>query len=58
MADGRLWAGLVAGAAVIVSFGAPAAAEQPGCPRADALGVSRTVEIDTTGAPGFGMRAL
>ncbi len=56
MADGRLWTGAVAGAAAIASFSAAAVAEQPGCPRADALGVSRTVEIDTTGAPGFGMQ--
>jgi peptidoglycan/xylan/chitin deacetylase (PgdA/CDA1 family) len=35
---------------------APAAAAQPKTPCAnpDALGVSRTVEIDTTGGPGFG----
>ncbi|MGQ0456203.1 MAG: polysaccharide deacetylase family protein [Hyphomicrobium sp.] len=33
-----------------------ALAEMAGCPRPDALGVSRTVEIDTTGGPGFGMQ--
>jgi peptidoglycan-N-acetylglucosamine deacetylase len=34
----------------------PAFAEDTGtCPRAGTLGVSRTVEIDTTGGPGFGM---
>ena len=31
------------------------AAEEATCPRAGTLGVSRTVEIDTTGGPGFGM---
>jgi peptidoglycan/xylan/chitin deacetylase (PgdA/CDA1 family) len=31
------------------------AAEESSCPRAGTLGVSRTVEIDTTGGPGFGM---
>ncbi len=35
-----------------VAVAAPATAA---CPRTDALGVSRTVEIDTTGGPGFGM---
>ena len=30
-------------------------AETPVCAKADALGVSRTVEIDTTGGPGFGL---
>ncbi|RUO99392.1 polysaccharide deacetylase family protein [Hyphomicrobium sp.] len=34
----------------------PAFAEEVAtCPRAGTLGVSRTVEIDTTGGPGFGM---
>ncbi len=31
------------------------AADEGACPRAGALGISRTVEIDTTGGPGFGM---
>ena len=31
-----------------------AAAQQPACSNPDALGVSRVVEIDTTGGPGFG----
>jgi peptidoglycan/xylan/chitin deacetylase (PgdA/CDA1 family) len=31
-----------------------AAVPQPGCANPKALGVSRTVEIDTTGGPGFG----
>src|SRR6202012_755542 len=33
---------------------APVAAQQPACNNPDALGVSRVVEIDTTGGPGFG----
>lgn len=32
-----------------------AAASAPGCTNPNAIGVARTVEIDTTGAPGFGM---
>jgi peptidoglycan/xylan/chitin deacetylase (PgdA/CDA1 family) len=32
----------------------PAMVQQPGCANPDALGVSRVVEIDTTGGPGFG----
>jgi peptidoglycan/xylan/chitin deacetylase (PgdA/CDA1 family) len=32
----------------------PAAAQKPACANADALGVSRVVEVDTTGGPGFG----
>jgi peptidoglycan-N-acetylglucosamine deacetylase len=41
-------------------LGLPAAragdvADAGACPRAGTLGVSRTVEIDTTGGPGFGM---
>lgn len=31
------------------------AAAEDACPRSGTLGVSRTVEIDTTGGPGFGM---
>lgn len=38
----------------IATFGAGAAQAQQKCARADALGVSRTVEIDTAGGPGFG----
>ncbi len=42
-------------AAVLLSLVAPAAAFAAECPgNPNALGVSRTVEIDTTGAPGFG----
>ena len=33
---------------------APVAAAQPRCTNPNALGVARTVEIDTTGGPGFG----
>ena len=33
---------------------APVAAQRPACANPDALGVSRVVEIDTTGGPGFG----
>lgn len=41
--------------AVLLSLVAPAAALAAECPgNPNALGVSRTVEIDTTGAPGFG----
>lgn len=32
----------------------PAVAETASCPKANTLGVSRIVEIDTTGGPGFG----
>lgn len=41
-----------------LAFGLPfhaALAETPVCAKPDALGVSRTVEIDTTGGPGFGL---
>jgi peptidoglycan/xylan/chitin deacetylase (PgdA/CDA1 family) len=41
-------------AAAIVPMGSALAAT-PGCTNANALGVSRTVEIDTKGGPGFGM---
>jgi peptidoglycan/xylan/chitin deacetylase (PgdA/CDA1 family) len=33
---------------------APAASNAPACNKPNALGVSRTVEVDTTGGPGFG----
>ncbi|MGA7810582.1 polysaccharide deacetylase family protein [Bradyrhizobium sp.] len=33
---------------------APIIAQKPACANPDALGVSRVVEVDTTGAPGFG----
>src|ERR1700744_5265558 len=38
----------------VVAAPAPVAAQQPACNNPDALGVSRVVEIDTTGGPGFG----
>jgi peptidoglycan/xylan/chitin deacetylase (PgdA/CDA1 family) len=42
--------------AVAASFVVSTPALAEGCPgNADALGVSRTVEIDTTGGPGFGL---
>ncbi|HRK19269.1 MAG TPA: polysaccharide deacetylase family protein [Hyphomicrobiaceae bacterium] len=34
---------------------APASAQQKACANANGLGVARTVEIDTTGGPGFGL---
>lgn len=34
---------------------APALAQAPACTNPNAIGISRTVEIDTTGGPGFGM---
>jgi peptidoglycan/xylan/chitin deacetylase (PgdA/CDA1 family) len=40
--------------ASLASLPLKASAEET-CPRAGTLGVSRTVEIDTTGGPGFGM---
>ncbi|CAA2138347.1 polysaccharide deacetylase family protein [Hyphomicrobium sp. ghe19] len=46
-----LLCGLTALFAVPVAY----AADEAVCPRAGTLGVSRTVEIDTTGGPGFGM---
>ena len=47
-----LTAAVLALAAVATSL--PARAETPACPKANALGVGRTVEIDTKGGPGFG----
>lgn len=47
----RVWAAVLLGA-ILMPHGLRAAPSA--CPRADALGVSRTVEIDTTGGPGFG----
>jgi peptidoglycan-N-acetylglucosamine deacetylase len=52
-------ASLVAGSAfaqdITGSIGAPSASAPAGCPgNPNALGVSRVVEIDTTGGPGFG----
>jgi peptidoglycan/xylan/chitin deacetylase (PgdA/CDA1 family) len=36
------------------SLAAPAPVAKPACANPDALGVSRVVEVDTTGGPGFG----
>ncbi|MFT3730172.1 MAG: polysaccharide deacetylase family protein [Hyphomicrobium sp.] len=41
--------------ALLLGLPAARAADEAPCPRAGTLGVSRTVEIDTTGGPGFGM---
>ena len=42
-------------AATAAPAAAPAAAKPP-CANPDALGISRVVEIDTTGGPGFGFQ--
>jgi peptidoglycan/xylan/chitin deacetylase (PgdA/CDA1 family) len=42
--------------ALLVQAPSAAFAATPGCSNPNALGVSRTVEIDTTGGPGFGMQ--
>lgn len=44
----------IAGALIVWSASVGAALAQGSCPNPNALGVSRTVEIDTTGGPGFG----
>jgi peptidoglycan/xylan/chitin deacetylase (PgdA/CDA1 family) len=41
--------------AAMALYSCLASAAVPGCANPNALGVSRTVEIDTTGGPGFGM---
>ena len=47
---------LVRGCVFALLSGVSASAwAQDACPKAGTLGVSRTVEIDTTGGPGFGM---
>jgi peptidoglycan-N-acetylglucosamine deacetylase len=48
---GGLVVALSLGAGNVASAQAPA---QPGCDHPNALGVARTVQIDTTGGPGFG----
>lgn len=48
---GGLVVALSLGAGEVASAQAPA---QPGCEHPNALGVARTVQIDTTGGPGFG----
>ncbi len=47
-------ASLAGGAAFAQTPGAAGAASAAKCANPNALGVSRTVEIDTTGGPGFG----
>jgi len=44
----------VAASLFALAFAAPALAQGTSCANPNALGVSRTVEIDTTGGPGFG----
>ena len=39
---------------IVVAQAAPAAAAPTNCSNPNALGIARTVEIDTTGGPGFG----
>ena len=47
-----LWVAFLVAAGAAVPSGYAAAADGEGaCPRAGTLGVSRTVEIDTTGGP-------
>ena len=46
----RVWAALLLGIAAGPAF----AAAKEGCANPNAIGVARTVEIDTTGGPGFG----
>jgi peptidoglycan/xylan/chitin deacetylase (PgdA/CDA1 family) len=43
-----------AGLLIVWSTGAGTASAQGTCPNPNALGVTRTVQIDTTGGPGFG----
>jgi len=45
---------MIAGLLMIWAASAGPALAQGSCPNPNALGVSRTVEIDTTGGPGFG----
>jgi peptidoglycan/xylan/chitin deacetylase (PgdA/CDA1 family) len=47
---------LVVLAGLLIVAASSMAAAQGSCPRPGTLGVSRTVEIDTTGGPGFGMQ--
>src|SRR2546427_48678 len=59
LASGSAWSQTPPAAKSAAPQAAPAAAAaaQPAraaCSNADALGVARTVEIDTTGGPGFG----
>jgi peptidoglycan-N-acetylglucosamine deacetylase len=45
---------VVAGLLIVFAAGSGQALAQGACPNTSALGVARTVEIDTTGGPGFG----
>jgi peptidoglycan/xylan/chitin deacetylase (PgdA/CDA1 family) len=45
---------MIAGLLMIWSAGSGSALAESACPNPNALGVARTVEIDTTDAPGFG----
>jgi peptidoglycan/xylan/chitin deacetylase (PgdA/CDA1 family) len=49
------WLWIACLGATVVGLPLESAAALGECPRAGTLGVSRTVEIDTTGGPGFGM---
>ena len=51
----RLWISIAALLLVSLASAGPATAQRAGqCANANALGIARTVEIDTTGGPGFG----
>jgi peptidoglycan-N-acetylglucosamine deacetylase len=50
----RVGAVVVAGLLIVFSAGSGPAVAQGACPNPNGMGVSRTVEIDTTGGPGFG----
>ena len=51
-----LLAGVLAAATTLPAVMHPAMAQQKACANPNALGVSRVVEIDTTGGPGFGFQ--
>lgn len=51
----RVFGGAAAIFAGAFAFSSAALAEGPACDNPDALGVSRTVQIDTKGGPGFGL---
>jgi peptidoglycan-N-acetylglucosamine deacetylase len=51
----RLWSSIAATLLVSSALAVPVAAQRPApCANANALGIARTVEIDTTGGAGFG----
>jgi peptidoglycan/xylan/chitin deacetylase (PgdA/CDA1 family) len=61
LASGAAWSQTPAGKSVAAPLAAPApipaaapVPTRPPCTNPDALGIGRTVEIDTTGGPGFG----